>query len=58
MILNALLITGIGMGGVFAFLMLLMAGMSVLHRVIEQTASRQSDKIAVAIAAAKAREAL
>lgn len=58
MILNALLITGIGMGGVFAFLMLLMAGMSVLHRVIEQTDSRQSDKIAVAIAAAKAREAL
>lgn len=53
---NALLITVCGMGGVFAFLILLIGAMNILRRVIEETKSKSFDKIAVAIALAKAQE--
>ena len=56
MIENAFLITAWGMGGVFAFLTLLIGAMCVLRQVIEETATPSNEKIAVAIAAAIARE--
>ncbi|MBR6411823.1 MAG: OadG family protein [Alphaproteobacteria bacterium] len=53
---NAFLITAVGMGGVFAFLSLLIGAMVVLRQVIEETQPKTNDKIAVAIAIAKAQE--
>ena len=53
---NAFLITAWGMGGVFAFLTLLIGAMNILRRVIEEIQSESADKIAVAIAVAKAQE--
>ena len=51
---QALWITVIGMGGVFAFLCLLIASMGALKWVTEDT--NKHDKIAVAIAVARAQE--
>jgi len=56
MIEQAALITVWGMGGVFAFLSLLIGAITVLHQIIEETQSESADKIAAAIAAAKAQE--
>ena len=53
---NAFLITAWGMGGVFAFLTLLIGAMHVLRQVIEETTVSTNDKIAVAIAVTKAQE--
>ena len=53
---NAFLITAWGMGGVFAFLTLLIGAMAILHRVVEETQHQTNDKIAIAIAVAKAQE--
>ena len=50
---QALLITVIGMGGVFAFLCLLIGGIGAMRWVLEDTSKR--DKIAVAIAVAQSR---
>ena len=52
MILQALWTTLIGMGGVFAFLILLIGGMTILRHIIKNTAPANTDKIAVAIVAA------
>lgn len=52
MILNALLITGIGMGGVFAFLLLLITGMTGLRLLAGRIGPSDREKVAVAIAAA------
>ena len=56
MILQALWITAVGMGGVFAFLTLLIGSMKLLHWVVEETAKTNNDKIAVAIAVAKSQQ--
>ncbi len=48
---EALFITGAGMGGVFAFLLLLIGAMKVLALVVQD--KNNLDKIAVAIAAAR-----
>ena len=53
---NAFLITAWGMGGVFAFLTLLIGAMYVLRRVCAEIQTGSADKIAVAIAVAKAQE--
>ena len=53
---NAFLITAWGMGGVFAFLTLLIGAMAVLRRVVEETETESLDKIVAAIAVAKAQE--
>ena len=56
MIWNALQITLIGMGGVFAFLVLLMGAMGVLRRTVERSVCDEKEKIAIAIAVARSRE--
>jgi len=56
MIEQAFFITVWGMGGVFAFLTLLIGAMAVLRGVIEETQAKSLDKIAAAIAVAKAQE--
>ena len=53
---NAFLITAWGMGGVFAFLTLLIGAMYILRHVCAEIQTGSSDKIAVAIAVAKAQE--
>lgn len=53
MISEALFITGIGMGGVFGFLILLIIAMSFLRIFNDTTNNTDLEKIAVAIAAAK-----
>ena len=53
---EALFITATGMGGVFAFLALLIGAMVILRQIIEETQTSTNDKIAVAIAIAKAQE--
>ena len=50
MVLNALFITGMGMGGVFAFLLLLIIGMAGLRKIVEKTGRTGRDKVAVALA--------
>ena len=56
MIEQAFFITVWGMGGVFAFLTLLIGAMTVLRGVIEETQVKSLDKVAAAIAVAKAQE--
>lgn len=56
MILESLQITLIGMGGVFTFLLILISGMTVLSRCVKDTCPKTLDKIAVAIAAARAQD--
>lgn len=52
MLLQALFITVIGMGGVFAFLLILMAGMTVLRICVQKTERQPMEKIAAALAVA------
>ena len=52
MLLQALFITVIGMGGVFTFLLILMAGITVLHICVQKTARQPMEKIAAALAVA------
>ena len=54
MIQEALFITIVGMGGVFTFLLILIAGMVSLSGVVAETERKQTDKIALAIAVARA----
>jgi Na+-transporting methylmalonyl-CoA/oxaloacetate decarboxylase gamma subunit len=56
MISNALFITAVGMGGVFAFLILLTLAITFLHLFIENDTASDLEKIAVAIAVAKHQE--
>ena len=56
MISNALFITAVGMGGVFAFLILLIIAMTFLRLFIEETDTSDLEKIAVAVAVAKHQE--
>ena len=56
MISNALFITLVGMGGVFAFLILLIIAMSFLRLIITTTDSADLEKTAIAIAVAKHQE--
>ena len=56
MILQALWITFIGMSGVFGFLLFLIAGMFLLRYIVERTKKDGLDKIAMAIAIARAQE--
>ncbi|MDY6407751.1 MAG: OadG family protein [Pseudomonadota bacterium] len=56
MIEQAVIITLWGMGGVFAFLTLLIGAMVFLRQVIEKTKNSANDKVAIAIAVAKAQE--
>ena len=56
MILEALKITLLGMGGVFAFLVLLICAMHILRFFVEKTSSSKFEKIAVAVALAKIHE--
>jgi hypothetical protein len=50
MIWDALIITCIGMGGVFLFLFLLICGMQILRIVISGNRSQDLEKIAIAVA--------
>lgn len=52
MLLQALFITVIGMGGVFTFLLILMAGMTVLRIYVQKTERQPMEKIAAALAVA------
>lgn len=52
MILQALWITIVGMGGVFGFLLFLIAGIALLKQAIKYTDKSDADKIAAAIAVA------
>ena len=52
MLLQALFITVVGMGGVFSFLLILMAGMTVLRICVEKTERQPMDKIVAALAVA------
>ena len=52
MLLQALFITVIGMGGVFSFLLILMAGMTVLRICAQQTERQPMEKIAATLAVA------
>ena len=52
MLLQALFITVIGMGGVFTFLLILMAGMTVLRICAQKTERQPMEKIAATLAVA------
>lgn len=52
MLLQALFITVVGMGGVFAFLLILMAGMAVLRVCVQKTERQPMEKIAAVVAVA------
>ena len=56
--LEALFVTVTGMGGVFAFLVLLVLAMKILHYACEKLVSRSTDldKIALAIALTQRRK--
>jgi len=56
MVGEALQITLFGMGGVFAFLILLICAMRILRLGVEKTAQPHAEKIAAAIALAYTQE--
>lgn len=56
MISNALFITAVGMGGVFAFLILLIIAMTFLRFFVNESDTSDLEKIAVAVAVAKHQE--
>ena len=56
MMQQALLITILGMGGVFAFLILLILCMNLLKKIIEKTSKSNYEKLAVALAIAQSKE--
>jgi len=56
MIFEALFITVVGMGGVFAFLLMLWGALDLLRRIVTATADNNDEEIAVAIAVAQSQE--
>ncbi len=56
MIFEALFITLVGMGGVFAFLLMLWGALDLLRRIVAVAAGNNDEEIAVAIAVAQSQE--
>lgn len=56
MIFEALFITLVGMGGVFAFLLMLWGALDILRRIVTAAAADDDEEIAVAIAVAQSQE--